>query len=91
MMELLAAVSVIANVISTIIYAFSAYKKMKEPPRDVVWETALKLCTSNGKVADADDFADTYEQLALFKRNGCKMPEGTTLAAATIASEQSLR
>lgn len=63
------------------IYAYVALKKAKEPPKDEIWETATKiLCNSKNSVMGADDFADIYEQLKLFKDNGCSMDGMETLA-----------
>ena len=56
------------------IYAYIALKKAKEPPKDEIWETATKLLCANGSSQiDADDFAELYEQLKLFKENGCSL------------------
>lgn len=55
------------------IYAYIALKKAKEPPKDEIWETATKLLCASGSAADADEFAELYEQLKLFKDNGCSM------------------
>ncbi len=56
------------------IYAYIALKKVKEPPKDEVWETATRIICSTGKnFTTADDFAELYEQLKLFKDNGCSI------------------
>lgn len=63
------------------IYAYIALKKAKEPPKDEIWETTTKiLCNSSTPILGADDFADLYEQLKLFKDNGCSMSGMETLA-----------
>lgn len=76
-MEILILVfALISSVLSTIVsllYAYIAYKKSKEPPKDEIWETATKiLCNSNG-MKQADDFAFLYEELKFFKDRGCTM------------------
>lgn len=65
--------SVLSSCIS-LLYAYIAYKRTKEPPKDEIWETATKiLCNSDSSTKDADEFAALYEQLKLFKDNGCSM------------------
>lgn len=65
------------------IYAYIALKKVKEPPKDEIWETATKiLCNSNSSMKDADDFAFLYEELKFFKENGCSMDGINTLSYA---------
>ena len=65
------------------IYAYIALKQLKEPPKDEIWETATKiLCNSNSPMKGADDFADLYEQLKLFRDNGCSMDGMQTLEYA---------
>lgn len=64
--------SVMSSCIS-LLYAYIAYKKSKEPPKDEIWETATKiLCSreSNDIDKNADEFALIYESLKLFKENG---------------------
>lgn len=70
-MEILASVAVVVSCVSTIIHSVIAYKKSKEPPKDVVWETALKLTLENSnRDKDATAFARTYQELQLFVQNG---------------------
>lgn len=65
------------------IYAYIALKKANEPPKDEVWETATKMiCASSAPGGDADEFADLYEQLKLFKENGCSMGGYNSLFSA---------
>lgn len=68
----LAFVSTVLSSCVSLIYAYIAYKKAKEPPKDEIWETATKiLCNSNSADKNADEFAMIYESLKLFKENGC--------------------
>lgn len=63
--------SVLSSCIS-LMYAYIAYKKSKEPPKDDIWETATQiLCSSEGIDKNADEFAMIYESLRLFKDNNC--------------------
>lgn len=65
------------------IYAYIALKKAKEPPKDEIWETATKLiCNSQSSQISADTFANLYEELKLFKDNGCSLKGLGTLACA---------
>ncbi len=74
--------SVLSSIIS-LLYAYIAYKKSKEPPKDEIWETATKIiCNSTNSISGADDFADIYEQLKFFKDNGCSTKGIQTLAYA---------
>ena len=78
------------SVISSIIHAYIALKKATEPPKDEIWETATKIiCSGNVRVLGADDFADIYEQLKLFKDNGCSMKDITTLSHAVSLKHKS--
>lgn len=62
------------------IYAYIALKKAKEPPKDEIWETATKILCSGNPMQQGDDFAILYEELKLFKENGCSMKDIETLA-----------
>lgn len=64
------------------IYAYIALKKAKEPPKDEIWETAAKILCASGSAADADEFADLYEQLRFFKDNGCSTQGFNSLMCA---------
>lgn len=67
----LAFISTVLSSCVSLIYAYIAYKKSKEPPKDEIWETATKiLCNSNSIDRNADEFAMIYESLKLFKENG---------------------
>lgn len=69
---ILAFTSTVLSSCISLIYAYIAYKKFKEPPKDEIWETATKiLCNSNSTDKNADEFALLYESLKLFKDNGC--------------------
>lgn len=63
--------SVLSSIIS-LLYAYIAYKKSKEPPKDEIWETATRiLCSRDTSDKNADEFALIYESLKMFKDNGC--------------------
>lgn len=62
----------IPNVLSSgiaIFYAYLAYKKSKEPPKDEVWETATKILCSRGGTVYSDDFVELYSELKFFKEH----------------------
>ena len=80
-MEILASVSIVVSCVVTIVHAVIAYKKSKEPARDPVWDAALAIVTSaQSGCCDADEFAQTYENLAYFKNNGCSLHGKTSIA-----------
>ena len=72
-MEWVACISILVSSVVSIVHAVIAYKKYKEPPKDPVWEAALKLTISSNCVVDADEFARNYQELAAFKANGCSL------------------
>lgn len=58
----------VLSLITSGIYAYIALKKAKEPPKDEVWETALRLmCAGHSEYSAADDFVKTYRELKFFK------------------------
>lgn len=68
----LAFISTILSSCTSLIYAYIAFKKLKEPPKDEIWETTTKiLCNRDSTDKKADEFAMLYESLKLFKDNGC--------------------
>lgn len=73
--------SIFSSCIS-LMYAYIAFKKSKEPPKDEIWETATKILCSSDSMKQADDFAFLYEELKFFKERGCTMDEITTLSYA---------
>lgn len=80
MLELLAVVSIIVSCVSTVVHTVVTYKKSKEPPKDEVWETALRITASQlGGACDTDQFARNYEELKAFKDNGCSMAGHSSL------------
>lgn len=79
----------ILSLLVSAIYAYIALKKAKEPPKDEIWETTTKLLCSDGSFGkDADEFADLYEQLKLFKENGCSRKGRVSLAEAIFEKKQ---
>lgn len=88
-MELITAIAVIVpNVLSFCvsgIYAYIAFQKAKEPPKDEVWETALKLlCSDNTSMKTSDDFARLYEELAFFKEHRGEINRTSTIRSAML-------
>lgn len=78
------------STITALIHAYVTLKKATEPPKDEIWETATKLvCNSSVPVLGADEFADMYEQLKLFKDNGCSMKDITSLSYAVSLKHKS--
>ena len=68
------------SLVTSLIYAVIAIKKAKEPLRDEVWETALRLmCSKDDCYSSADDFASLYLQLKFFKDQPEKMKDGAAL------------
>lgn len=52
------------------VYAYIAFKKSKEPPKDEIWETTLRLLSIEPNALNiADDFVKTYEELKFFKEH----------------------
>lgn len=89
-MELLSIVSVAASCIVAVVHAIIAYKKSKEPPRDDVWEAALRITLSETSgLCTPDDFAANYEQLKAFKDNGCSLSGESTISAMIRKKRQS--
>lgn len=81
-MEILACVAIIVSCVSTVVHTIITYKKAKEPPKDPVWDAALKIITSSqSSMCDADEFANVYEELAAFKSNGCSLGSSKTLSS----------
>ena len=62
-MIILACISVIVSSALSVFYAYLAYKKSNEPPKDEDWETALKLCEGCEYAERIDVFASTYVTL----------------------------
>lgn len=83
-MDILTAIAILVpstlSLITSMIYAYIALKKLKEPSKDEIWETATKLLCNSNSSKDADDFAILYEELRLFKENGCSLKDIDTLA-----------
>lgn len=66
----LACISVIVSSAVSVFYAYLAYKKSQEPPKDEVWEAALSLCSRKDGEDCSENFARTYVALKAFKDNG---------------------
>lgn len=81
-MEILAAISIVVSGVISVVHAVIAYRKSKEPVKDEIWETALRIVTSGaGGMCDADEFARVYEDLKVFKDNGCSLGGAATITA----------
>jgi hypothetical protein len=60
----------IPSILSTVVSLISIYinyKKAKEPKRDELWETALKLVQVNNSGNAISDFIEYYQKLKYFK------------------------
>lgn len=68
----LACISVIVSSAVSVFYAYLAYKKSQEPPKDEIWEAALKLCEGYEYGERIDVFATTYVALKELKAGDCK-------------------
>lgn len=79
-MELVSVLSVLVTASVAIFHAILDYKRSKEPPKDEVWDAALKLAIASGDY-NADTFAHIYEELKAFKDNGCSLDGEFTIIA----------
>ena len=71
MLELLTSIALITSCASTVVHTVISYKKSKEPPRDPIWEAALKIVTSqSGGECNVNEFAKAYRALKMFVDNG---------------------
>lgn len=67
----------------SLVYAYIALKKAKEPPKDVIWETTTRILCANGDSdISADDFGHLYEELWFFMRHRDKLRTGITIREA---------
>lgn len=85
---IVAVASSVTSCIVSCIHAWIAYKKSKEPPKDEIWETATRLVCANGQGADADEFAETYEELKLFKESGYSIPAGHKMLLEVVREKR---
>lgn len=68
------------------IYAYIALRKAREPQKDEIWETALKLmCAKDDCYSSADDFVKLYRELKFFKDHPEKI-EGFTMIETAMES-----
>ncbi len=73
----------------SLIHAYIDLKKIKEPPKDEIWETATKLVSSSPPGAGAaDDFAEIYMELKFFKDNGYSLDGEHTIHAAMQSKQR---
>lgn len=68
-MEIVAILTIVANAIINVVRIIMDYRKS----RTDVWETALKITTSDQYNCSADEFARNYELLKAFKDEGCSL------------------
>lgn len=84
--KLTAVVVLLPSILSTAtacVYTYIAWKKSKEPPKDEIWETALKLmCSKDNSYSTADDFANLYRELKFFKEHPEKIKKLETIEQA---------
>lgn len=64
-----ALISSISSCITSVIYAYLAFKKHQEPPKDEIWETVTRILCSCNTSLDTEDFAELYEELHFLKEN----------------------
>lgn len=69
-------------------YAYLAYKRDKEHPKDEVWDTTARLLCSSDDEKTADDFAELYIELKFFKENGCSLNGFHTVRQAIEAQNK---
>lgn len=82
----------ILSFITSMAYAYLGYKRLKETPKDEVWETATRIiCANSGAQPDPDDFADLYESLKAFKDTGCSLGSNSSLFQAVKAKRDKAR
>lgn len=70
--RLILILAVVPSILScgiSVFYAYLAYKKSKEEPKDELWETATKIICTRGGIPCSDDFAELYLELKFFKEN----------------------
>ena len=84
---ILAVIPSILSCAISVFYAYIAYKKSKEPPKDEVWETATKIICSNGGNVYSDDFAELYSELKFFKEHPDIVQNHTTIREAMKSIE----
>ncbi len=90
-MELVSALAIVSACVVSLVHAFTAYKKSKEPPRDPVWDAALQLTLKDECTCDVDTFAHNYERLSQFKKYGCSLHGQTTIEKMVTSQESSLQ
>lgn len=64
----------ILSFLTSAFYAYLGYKRMKEPPKDEVWETTTRLLSGTGNQIYSDDFAELYRELKFIKETGANFP-----------------
>lgn len=86
---ILAVVSMLCSGFTSCIYAYLAWKKSKEPPKDEAWEAAIRLAIAGKENFDAQDFAELYEKLSIFtgpmQKENAKKLEDLALRLSELA------
>jgi hypothetical protein len=60
--------SILSTVVS-LVSLYLGYKKSKEPKKDELWETALKLTEHSNSGNPISDFVEYYQKLRCFKNS----------------------
>lgn len=87
----LAVISMLCSAFTSCVYAYIAWKKSKEPPKDEAWEAAIRLMCAKD-FTNAEQFAELYEELTVYtnlmgKKNADQLFE-TYLALQKLKSEE---
>lgn len=87
MSDLVAIIPALCSSAVSIAHMVITYRKSKQPPKDVIWETALQIeLKRRDGYFDADEFARIYESLKAFHDNGCALNGKQTIAEAVNES-----
>lgn len=90
LLVILAVASTLCSAFTSCVYAYLAWKKSKEPPKDELWEAATRIVCAQGRDLTGDGFAEVYEELRIFKEKHNKdysSVDGTLAYEATQSRE----
>lgn len=87
-MDVLTVLAIVVPAAVSAFHAYLAYKRSQEPKPDPVWDAALQITLQSPGGCDADMFAENYELLSAFKRNGCSLHGETTIRRMIKAKPQ---
>lgn len=66
---IVAVISTVCTCAATCFHLWLDWKKSKEPPKDEIWETAVRLyCANGGEQPEMDEFARVYLMLKALKK-----------------------